>query len=246
MHEEVEICFLDIGQGDATLIHTHMSTHALLIDTGGSYQKTINEKIAKEIQNECQHRGIRTLDVVITHKDIDHYKAFEILETLNTLHIKHIFTTPYSTFSTKSKILQIPCFEGDRITYGRLVFYVLHPPRHLEKVLEKGSKNNTSLVLYLQLQKQRFLFTGDLENETYLYTKAQDTTYLKVAHHGSKTSTSTNFLQHHKNIQLAFISSGRRNRYQHPHEEVIQRLKKENIIILNTKEHGMIEYRYKL
>lgn len=102
--------------------------------------------------------------------------------------------------------------------------------------------NASSMVLSLQYREFDILFTGDVEGEG--EDKLQDairTTYdvLKVAHHGSKYSTKEEFLNKVW-VKIGLISSGRKNSYGHPHKELLQRLKKDNIKVYGTKENGSV------
>ena len=108
-------------------------------------------------------------------------------------------------------------------------------------------ENNDSLVTYFQLNKKRFLLTGDLEitgEKDLLKNYPQlKTDFLKVGHHGSNTSTSEELLEK-ISPKYGIISVGKRNRYGHPTEETLEKLKKHQIRILRTDQHGMIYYQW--
>ncbi|TYS44336.1 ComEC/Rec2 family competence protein [Bacillus infantis] len=112
---------------------------------------------------------------------------------------------------------------------------------------EYGSKNDGSLVIMAKAGGLRWLFTGDLEEEgeswiiqKYPHLKAD---ILKAGHHGSNSSSSSQFLRHIA-PKAAVISAGRNNRYGHPHQEVLSRLSSEKIKILRTDLHGAITYTF--
>ena len=104
-------------------------------------------------------------------------------------------------------------------------------------------KNDDSIVLYGQFFQKRFLFTGDLEEAGEKQLLANypqlEVDVLKVGHHGSKGSSSDAFLDQ-LHPQLALISVGKKNRYQHPHKELLERLEKRSIFYLRTDERGAI------
>ena len=110
--------------------------------------------------------------------------------------------------------------------------------------------NAYSTVLHLSYGDFTALFTGDLEDEGERRVEKiiekeealQNITLLKVAHHGSKNSTSTWFLQETA-PRIALISSGRNNRYGHPHKELLERLEKQGCAIYNTQQSGAVTVR---
>lgn len=122
---------------------------------------------------------------------------------------------------------------------GEHSFYILAPEKN------SRSGNNASLVIFTELGGHRWLFTGDLEGEgeVELISKYPDLAVdvLKVGHHGSRTSSSSVFLDR-ITPDVAIISVGRNNRFGHPHEEVLERLEERNIAIFRTDIHGAITF----
>lgn len=132
--------------------------------------------------------------------------------------------------------------EGESWSINGAEFFVLAP------IGKENSENNASIVMLAKLGGLTWLFTGDLEEEgekflvaTYPELRAD---VLKVAHHGSNTSSTTPFLSV---IQpnIAIISVGERNRYGHPHKDVIERFEKRGIEIWRTDKQGAISYVFK-
>jgi competence protein ComEC len=127
--------------------------------------------------------------------------------------------------------------------FGRASVTVLSPPP--EYTPGEAAANNDSLVLLLSMGKRRALLTGDAEKpvEQDLLSRCnlQPVTLLKVGHHGSKTSTSAEFLGALK-PQFAFISDGYLNQFRHPHPDVLQRLQDEHAMVLRTDEHGLATF----
>jgi competence protein ComEC len=137
-----------------------------------------------------------------------------------------------------------PLKQGDHWQKGGVDFEVLWPPDPMPEGEEEWGDNNQSLVLRVCYKKVCYLLTGDIEEmaEKTLLAKidSKKIDVLKVAHHGSFTSTTESFLEK-INPGLAILSAGRNNRYHLPHPEVIKRLEGKNIKILRTDRHGMIE-----
>lgn len=132
--------------------------------------------------------------------------------------------------------------EGESWRVNEAEFFVLAPTG------KERSENNASIVLWAKLGGITWLFTGDLEEEgekglvaTYPDLRAD---VLKVAHHGSNTSSITPFLSAVQ-PNIAIISVGERNRYGHPHKEVIERFEKMAIEIWRTDKQGAISYVFK-
>lgn len=227
-----QVIFLDVGQGDSTFIKRPFNGCHLLIDAhkgSSDYIKTL---------------GNITIDYVfITHGDYDH--ASEALMVYHKYPVKHIYTNPYEYSDT----VNIPGIKhtkkGDSFICGDVLIDVLSPGK------DYLDDNDNSLVLRLTIDNQRYLFTGDISNKveadliSYYHTDLKSD-YLHISHHGSNYSTSEDFLMY-VNPHTAIISVGK-NRYNHPHPELIKRLKEKNIKILKTIDENSIiikSYYYK-
>ena len=146
----------------------------------------------------------------------------------------------------KNRVKVVFLKRGDRFIDGKMQFFCLHPGTEKEGKMEQD-RNNGSLVLFLKYKKNKFLLTGDVEKEgekeilQYIDSIGLSVkpAVLKVAHHGSNGSSSEALLKV-INPKLSLISSGRNNRYGHPHEETIERLEKAGSKIMNTIESGAI------
>src|SRR5699024_7987029 len=142
-------------------------------------------------------------------------------------------------------------------TIKNVQLQIIDPPAVLEyptkdtlaihPINEENSKNNDSLTLYVKIGEDTWLFTGDIEAEAEreILTRYPNlrVNNLKVAHHGSKTSTTQELLDQIQPTK-AFISAGRNNSYGHPNEEVLDRLKEMNIHTFSTVEEGAIMIKY--
>jgi len=233
----LEVNFFDVGQGDAIFIETP-ERHQILIDGGPS--SAILEKLGREMPF-----WDRTIDLVIlTHPEKDHIAG--LLEVLKKYKVENILwtgverdTSEYNEWvgllkseGAKIKIAQ----TNQKITSPGLVIKVLYPFENLEGKFFKDS-NDTSVVSKLIFGKNSFLFTGDIYKsvEKELIDRGVDigADVLKVAHHGSKTSTSEEFLKE-ISPEVAVISVGKDNSYGHPHQEVLDILGKYGINVLRT------------
>lgn len=244
----LEVSFFDIGQGDAIFIETPKG-HQILID--GGPDSTILEKLGKKMPF-----WDRTIDLVIlTHPSADHLKG--LLMVLKWYQVERILWTgiEVDTFVyqqwleliAKEDAVLFIAQSGQRIKMGKNIYLdILHPNENLKGQKIKGGRaiNNTSIVSRLIFGQNSFLFTADIEKqaekelvgrEVYLNSEV-----LKVAHHGSKTSSSEEFLAA-VSPEKAIILVGKDNRYGHPHKEVLERLEKFNIKTFRTDLNGDVK-----
>lgn len=239
----LEVTFLNVGQGDAIFIETP-SKKQILIDGGPDSQ--ILEKLGKEMSFYD-----RTIDLIIlTHPEKDH--LFGLIEVLKRYKIKNILWTgvvkDMAEWEEWNKLIEeedanIRIAEaGDRIVLENpSIFFDVLSPIENEDGNELEDSNDTSIVLSLTIGKNKFLFTGDasFKTEKQLIEKDIDSDVLKIAHHGSKISTSEQFLGK-VSPSIAVISVGKNN-YGHPAEELLARLDNFNIEVLRTDEDGDIK-----
>ena len=237
----LEVVFFDVGQGDSIFIETPQG-HQILIDGGPS--SAVLEKLAKEMPFYD-----RTIDLIIlTHPEHDHY--FGLFEVLKRYEVDNILWTGVirdtaewqewvrliEEEGTEIKIAE----AGQKIIFQEdpLIFMeILHPFESLEGQEIKNS-NDTSIVASLVFGDVSFLFTGDISKKIEKQLNV-DSDVLKVAHHGSKTSSSMGFLEA-VSPEVAVIQVGE-NSYGHPHQEVVSNHKEFDIEILITKELGDIK-----
>ena len=223
----LEVIFLDIGQGDAIFIETPQQ-HQILIDGGPSSK--ILEKLGKYLPF-----WDRTIDLVIlTHPEKDHLSG--LIEVLKRYKIENILwtgikrdTPEYNEWLKLIKKEGAKIFiakAGQKIVAQKSIFQILNPSENLEGETIKNS-NDTSIVIKLVFGENSFLFTGDISKSVekkFLNEKVDiDSDVLKVGHHGSKTSSSEDFLAVVSPI-ISVISSGKNNSYGHPHQEVLDTL----------------------
>ena len=254
------VLMLDIGQGDSLVIKEPFTGKVSLIDTGGQLKWNQNEEwrisnksfsIGEDITVPAlKSLGIAKVDrLYITHADADH--SGEIESIAKHIPIREIATTE-NTFKNAAVFEQIMPYKNMKRVLIQPLESIQLPTNKtlaLQPISNQIYKNNNnqSLVLYVTLGEDKWLFTGDIEEEAErgLLQKYPNLTvdYLKVSHHGSKTSTTEEFVRH---IQpnKALISVGADNHFGHPHTEVIERLEHHNATIFSTDEMGAIMVRY--
>ena len=233
--KELEIHFLDVGQGDSSFIITP-NHKTILIDGGGSTSSTFD--VGKDtLIPYLLDKGYTKVDYVfISHFDQDHVGG--ILPVLEELKIGQIFITKqgeksenYERFLevVEQKNLKVRKVKiGDKITIGDVTFHILWP---IEKQIEENILNNNAMVMKLQYKDFSMLFTGDIEEvaekkilDTYKnHLDILKSSVLKVAHHGSKSSSTDEFLEA-VNSKVAIIGVGENNMFGHPSNAVLERL----------------------
>ncbi len=245
----LNIYFVDVGQGDCTFITTP-NNKTILIDGGGS---NLDFDIGKNILLPyILDRGYTKIDYIfISHFDSDHVKG--ILTIVEELKVNKIFiskqietTDNYTKLLeiTKEKEVEIIELEkGDSIIIDeKIEIDILWPG---EKQIENNILNNNSLVFRLEYKEFSMIFTGDIEEIAEreivedVFNIELEADILKVAHHGSKTSSIQKFLEL-TNPKIAIIGVGKGNMFNHPSIEVLERLESLNCDIYRTDENGEI------
>ena len=219
-----QVTFLNVYQGDCIIIQDSYNGKVMLIDTGGL---TYYDIASKKIIPYLQYHGIKKIDVVvITHEDYDHCGALESLS--EQIKIGEVINDPYI----------------EEVNVGKLSF------KNLNKYFEEDdSENDRSIVLYGNVCSYDFLFTGDIskkiELQLYEYIYELNVDVLKVAHHGSNTSSCETFIEF-VSPKYAVISVGENNFYGHPAIEVLETLKKYNVEIYRTDIDGTVKIKGKI
>lgn len=242
--------FIDVGQGDATLIITPRK-RAILIDTGGNLNESTDFDIGERVVLPyLKHYGILDIDyLILTHGHQDHAGgAAAIVSSIpvkNTLIVREKFTPALErVINISAGSTFVPLYNNQKIMLDETVIEVVYDGTRIDRK-ENRPGNESSAVVKVTYGRYSFLITGDLaaRGEQAILAKGTpiNSTVLKVAHHGSNTSTTPEFLSAVK-PQYAVISVGHNNRYGHPHPEVLQRLKQENIPIYRTDINGAIKF----
>ena len=241
----LEIDFFDVGQGDSIFIETPKGRQVLI---DGGPDLTILEKLGQELPFWDRYIDL----IVLTHPEHDHING--LIEVMKRYKIGGILTNGIirSTAEYKKwiKIIQkenIPVFiaqVGEVIDLDNNVkLFVLYPFESLEGQRVKRA-NNTSIVAQLVYKNFELLLTGDIEKE--VEKKLIDaninlrSSILKVPHHGSKTSSTKDFIGA-VNPLVAVIQAGKDNPYGHPHQSVLERLNLNKVAVFRTDQDGDIE-----
>ena len=251
LNQKLEIHFLDVGQGDSCFIVTpHNKT--ILVDGGGSTSSSFD--VGKDtLIPYILDRGYTKIDYIfISHFDQDHVGG--ILTVLQELRVGKIYINKQGENSQNyEKFLEIVSEKkldvqvvkaGDKILIDNLSFNILWPT---EKQISENILNNNAIVMKLHYRNFSMLFTGDIEEpaeKAILNTYKNkleifQSTILKVAHHGSKSSSTQEFLDVVK-PKIALIGVGENNLFGHPNAHVIERLEECGIKVFRTDESGEI------
>lgn len=242
---ELKIYFVDVGQGDSTFIVTPKN-ETILIDGGGSLGTDFDVG-ESTLLPYILDRGYKKIDLMfVSHFDQDHIGGlFKILEELKVEKVciskQEEDSENYQKFLNivKEKNIQVLVVKiGDKIVLdNNLYFNVLWPK---DKQIEENKLNNNAIVMKLNYNNFSMLFTGDIEKkaekeilETYKNSKILESDILKVAHHGSKTSTTDEFLSRVK-PKIALIGVGKDNMFNHPSNTTIEKLENMGIKIYRT------------
>ncbi len=217
---------VDVGQGDLILITYPLGGKKIMIDTG-------SEKSQEELISYFEANKIKNLDyLIISHSHEDHMGNIDdILLNVNVENL--IVGKSFEDIDKYQDYTNLIVVENT-IEFNDGFIYV--------PASTFTNENNNSLICYLDLGSKNFLFLGDAEIEEeheFLKYFNEQVDYLKIGHHGSKTSTSQELLDTLEPKEV-FISSGKDNIYNHPSEETISRLEDNNIRYYNTQEDGEI------
>ena len=262
----LKVDFLDVGQGDSALV-TFPNGETLLIDGGGRHNfselyveqengekelfqpdvQGVGETVVSEFLWE---KGYSKVDYLLaTHADADHIQG--LINVAKNFQIKAAMIgkedakdkdfIEFQNIFEKKNVSILNIFDGDSFEIGGVKIEVLNPTK--QDINSRISSNNNSIVLRLTFGGREFLFTGDieknaekrlLENPSFLQADI-----VKVAHHGSRTSSIKEFIEATK-AEYAIIPVGRKSPFGHPHKEVSERWKKSGARVLTTGERGTI------
>lgn len=231
----LDITYLDVGQADAILIQNE--GHNMLIDAGNNEDGPLLVQYFKE-------QNMTKFDYLIaTHPHEDHIGGMD--DIIKNFDIEKIYM-PNVTTTTKTFLDVLNAMEEKNMTFdvpnigqnfalGHTLFQVMYTGS------DKKNLNNSSIILKANFKNTSYLFTGDAtsEVEKKILSKDIKATVLKVGHHGSKYSTTTEFLNK-VNPKYAIISVGKNNSYNHPNQITINKLTKKNIEIHRTDQEGSI------
>lgn len=229
------VTFLDVGQGDAIAIRARGAT--ILVD-GGRGQRVLRL---------LADRGVRQIDAaVLTHAHPDHCAG--LARVVREMRVRSLWLSPWKLHGECADLMLRAASEsrtpihlvrdGETLEIGGI-----HVTAHLAELrFRRAPENNSSVVLRVGAEGRTFLLTGDIEKEAELAFHDRDfrADVLKVAHHGSRSSTGDAFLRRVQ-PKVAVISCGRRNLFGHPHPDVLAALARRGSRVRRTDRDGSID-----
>ncbi len=237
--DNLEIYFLDVGQGDSELVVLPGGVEVLI--DGGPPNGRVLENLGGLLG-----RGDHYIDlVVLSHPQLDHFGG--LIEVLKRYRVGVLVWNGFEGTSAafhdfrkaieENNVQEVVLRAGDRISYKESEFIVFSPG---EDALEVRNTNDTSLVLELNSKNSRTLFTGDISAEIENSMSGYDVDILKVAHHGSRFSSSASFLNAVK-PEAAVIGVGK-NSYGHPTFQTLERLEDAGAQVFRTDSDGTVKF----
>lgn len=252
-----QVMMIDVGQGDSLVIKQPFSSSGIMVDTGGKIpwqqpeawrERQQTYTIGKDtLVPTLSAMGITHLErLYITHPDLDHMGEvreladhFDVREIAGTIHTFRDET--YQSLMQGKEIPHTILEAPQEVRHGKLSLALLQPIEQFD------SDNENSLVLYGEIGGKKWLLTGDIEQAAEQSMIAHypnlPIDILKVAHHGSPSSSSEAFLQQYQPT-IGLISAGANNQFNHPHPDVLDRLTDYDIEIYRTDQQGGVWYTY--
>ncbi|URZ04189.1 ComEC/Rec2 family competence protein [Clostridium felsineum] len=237
LNYEFKVHYIDVGQGDSILIQD--GNKNMLIDTGTNESQN-------SLVNYLKDQGIKEINyMVLTHPHEDHIGGAD--KVIKNFIVDNIYMNNVSTntktfrdliYAMKDKGLKANEPEQENFKIGKADCNIYGPINPT-----KGDLNTYSIIVKVTYGQNKFLFTGDTQssNERDMINKGYDLKcdVLKIAHHGSRTSSTNEFLDY-VNPKYAVISCGKNNDYGHPHKVTVEKLKARNLPLYRTDENGTI------
>lgn len=258
---KLKVQFLDVGQGDSVFI-TFPGGETMLVDGGGmmDFRNTDSDvfeadtpRIGEFVVSEfLWEQGYSRVDYLLsTHADADHLQG--LIDVARNFEIGTVILSPAGLSDPKYAELLSVCEkrrlplslvgQGDEFDFGGSLVQILSP---VKQTSDAVSSNNASIVLRVGFGSHAILLTGDIERESEAsltsdpeVAGALRADIAKVPHHGSRTSSSSHFVET-VDPTVAVMSVGRRSRFGHPHPEVVDRWRNAGATVLTTGERGTV------
>ena len=237
-----KVTFLDIGQGDSSLIELPHNKGNILIDTGGNYDRDIANTILIPYFKSV---GIKKIDyLILSHGDYDHMG--EAINLVNNFKVEKVIFNCGEYNDLEKELIKV--LDKNKIKYSSCIneLNIDNNKLYFLQTKEYDNENDNSNVIYTELNNYKFMLMGDAsintEKEIMNIYNLPDIDVLKVGHHGSKTSSGIEFIND-INPKYSIISVGKNNRYGHPNKGVLDNL--ENSKIYRTDEDGSIMFKIK-
>ena len=237
------VTVLDVGQGLAVVART--ANHTLVFDTGPQYSPEAdggNRVIVPYLRGE----GVTRIDtMVVSHDDSDHTGgALSTLKAVTTGVLASPLPATHPVLAAANERRR--CVAGDRWTWDAVNFEFLHPQRSDYAGIARRKDNASSCVLAIRAHGRQVLLPADIERDVEARLVAADADLasetLLVPHHGSKTSSTAEFLDAVK-PRAAIVAAGYRNRFRHPAAEILERYQQRDIRVLRTDQSGAVMLR---
>lgn len=232
---------IDVGQGDSILIQTPSSKN-ILIDGGDDNSHNI-------VSSYLKKQNVKRIDYIIaTHFDSDHIGGLDNI--IDKFNVSNIYAPNYESDTVSYQNLISSCLnknlnlqylnEGDFINIEDNINLTVLAPSYIQE-----ENNLNSIVFRIDYKNKSFLFTGDAEasNEMSIINSYElnDIDFLKVGHHGSSSSTTSEFIEE-VSPDVAVISCGYKNQYGHPHRSTLDTLEKNNVLTYRTDILGHVVF----
>ena len=254
LENDFQVTILDVGQGDCIFIKYPNNRANILIDTGGkiTYQKEkwatakeTNTITSIKIIPYLKSIGVTKLDyLILTHGDFDHMG--EAINLVNNFKVKNVVFNCGEFNELEKELIKV--LDKNKIKYYSCIkeLNIDNNKLHFLQTKFYDNENDNSNVIYTKLDGYKFMFMGDagVEKEKNILEKynLSNIDVLKVGHHGSKTSSSKEFINE-INPNYSIISVGKNNRYGHPNKEVLNNLSDSKIY--RTDQDGSIKFKIK-
>ena len=257
--QDLRVTFIDVGQGSAALLELP-GGYCILADGGGFSNNEIFDIGARVVAPFLWHKKIKTIEtLILSHPNSDHLNG--LLYIAEHFHVKNMWTNSQARDTrgyrqlmevVRRKKINKPDFRdlGRQFDISGVDFTVIHPDADfLDKVKTDPRYrrvNSNSLVFKASLGKTSFLFTGDItaSAEKKITTATGDrigSTVLLIPHHGSLSSSSPVFINSvHPDIGV--ISVGWKNRFNHPHPQILERYRQRGVKLYRTDRQGAVQF----